>query len=170
MSLIYERAYYEESFGGMGAVGLRIDLATGVDLKSEGMQKSLRDAAEIISKQIKRQLYASSDEAIRHAKLQEEGITALFSAPIYIEKIPNGYCNDSCCEHLPWFVVTTKIGRITIGWRKRVLSIDWSQTPAASAAELFPNKNVTKGEKSIHAWSYEDARKYLKVILEGKPL
>jgi hypothetical protein len=63
-------------------------------------------------------------------------------------------------------VVTTNIGRVKIGWRKRVINIDWSDTVVKKKAEeLFPEENVTKGGYDnhfyIHAWSYEDAKKYL---------
>ena len=87
----------------------------------------------------------------------EAGLT-----PIYIREIDNKYCGLKCCPHRVWLLVTTPIGVIEIGWRKRVLSIDWSASDVAeSAAKLFPNEDVTKGERMIHAWSYDKATEYL---------
>ena len=91
------------------------------------------------------------------------------SETIYVEEIPNGYCNRYCCKHLPWFVVTTKVGRITIGWRKRVINIDWEGSAITKKAnELFPQEDVTKGDKLIHAWGYEKAKEYIGVLLSQK--
>jgi hypothetical protein len=42
-------------------------------------------------------------------------IEALFDCPIFTEEIPNQYCKQPCCSQKPWYVVTTPIGRITIG-------------------------------------------------------
>ena len=59
-------------------------------------------------------------------------------------------------------MITTRIGHIKMGWRKRVISIDWSGTEVqAKAQDLFPTEDVTKLEKSIHAWTEEKAAEYL---------
>ena len=89
--------------------------------------------------------------------------------PIYIEEIPNGYCNRACCRHLPWFIVTTTVGRIKIGWRKRVIEIDWSDTKGTAEAEtLFAAEDVTKGTRYIHAWSVEKAKSYVAAIMSSR--
>jgi len=114
-----------------------------------------------------------------HEKLDPDGpirfenerkqIKSLFDSPIYMEPIPNGYCPHPCCIHKPWFNVTTEIGPIKIGWRKKVISIDWSRTTQKkSADELFPNEDVTKIGQSIDAWGEDAARAYLKIIHEIK--
>ncbi len=96
-------------------------------------------------------------------------VDKVFDSPVYVEEIENGYCKDYCCKHLPWFIVTTKIGRITIGWRKRVTAIDWEDTDnKLEAEELFPDENTTKVGCMIHAWSYEKAKEYITKIVEGK--
>jgi hypothetical protein len=71
-------------------------------------------------------------------------------------------------EPTPWFVITTKIGRFKVGWRKRVIEIDWSQTiePRPDGNILFKDENVTVGETYVHAWTYEKMRAYIKKILE----
>ncbi len=68
--------------------------------------------------------------------------------------IENGYHG----EEADWLLVKTERGLIQIGWRKRVISIDWRDTRIKYLAE----DDVTKDEYSCHAWSYEDAIKYLK--------
>jgi len=82
------------------------------------------------------------------------------------ELLPNGYCNSLCCAHIPWFLVHTKYGDIVIGKRKRVISIEWQENfKPFDMNELFANEDVTKwsenGKCGIHAWSVENACKYL---------
>ena len=93
---------------------------------------------------------------------------------IFVEEIPNGYYgDDSTMQHIKWFVVTTKIGRIKIGWRKRVINIDWSDTVLSklSGEELFANVESTKGGKSerdncyVHAYGVEKATEYVQHLL-----
>ena len=108
----------------------------------------------------------------RRANLQSE-IEAVFLraglGPIFVEEIPNVYDLGWCGIHRPWFMVTTPIGHIKIGWRKSVLNIDWSRSVVrGSGLALFPNEDVTRGaasnmggERYIHAWSYEKAIEYL---------
>ena len=85
----------------------------------------------------------------------------------YMDAISNQYCPCDGCA--PWFVVETEFGPITIGWRKRVISIDWSESiqTDAHAREItaqFEGENVTKGSTSIHAWGWDKAKEYLSRI------
>lgn len=102
-------------------------------------------------------------EANRESEPSErDRLVGLFRDPIFVEAIPNGYCGPSCFPDRPWFIVTTRAGRIKIGWRKRVIAIDWSDsTITATAEELFPCENVTKDGRLIHAWGYDKAREYV---------
>jgi hypothetical protein len=85
---------------------------------------------------------------------------------INLETIPNEYWGDresSWCT--PWFNVDTEIGKIKIGWRKRVISIDWSELPEYyRIKELFKDEDVTLTNKLVHAWGYEKAVEYLSKI------
>lgn len=74
--------------------------------------------------------------------------------------IENGYGGDAA----DWLLVRTEIGLIEIGWRKRVISIDWSDT----GIQYFIEDDVTKNEHSCHAWNYENAIKYLKGLKNYK--
>ena len=101
-------------------------------------------------------------EAWGHAAVERARLLGLFEGPIFAEEIPNGYCGPQCCFHRKWFIVTTRIGHIKIGWRKRVISIDWERTLVTKTAEeLFPKEEVTKRGRLIHAYGYEKAKEYI---------
>lgn len=61
----------------------------------------------------------------------------------------------------PWWLIKTPFGLIEIGWRKRVISIDWSDT---AARVVVTSDEVTKDRTSVHAWSEEKALEYLKAL------
>ena len=58
----------------------------------------------------------------------------------------------------PWWLAKTEFGLIEIGWRKRVIQINWSDTNFKTVVTEDP---VTQDDYIVHAWSYEDAVKYL---------
>lgn len=94
---------------------------------------------------------------------------SVFEAAGYPEavfnEIANGYyAGDPCMP--PWFHVRTHIGVIEIGWRKRVINIDWSRCRFGNKdiAALFKDENVTVGETYVHAWGKEKAVEYLTKI------
>lgn len=58
----------------------------------------------------------------------------------------------------PWFLIRTEYGVIMIGWRKSVISISWE---LADFRGIVTEDDVTKKDDLVHAWSYEDALKYL---------
>jgi len=64
----------------------------------------------------------------------------------------------------PWWLFQTPIGLIEIGWRKRVISIDWSTT---EIRKIVTQDDVTKNETLVHAWSVEKAIEYLKELRKG---
>lgn len=87
----------------------------------------------------------------------EAGLT-----PVLVEPIPNDYWPTSGAYAdvrlaSPWAVVTSEIGRVTIGCRKRVIEINWTDsTVKQDAPTLFPDVQDTKGgrgERYIHAWN-----------------
>ena len=58
----------------------------------------------------------------------------------------------------PWLRVFTKTGVIVIGWRKKAISIDWSDGMfAATGADVVAESWITHDEKWCHAWGYEQA-------------
>ncbi len=71
---------------------------------------------------------------------------------------PNGYCPCEHCE--PWAHMITEIGEIEIGWRKRVIHIDWKKT-GCQFPDLFKGQDVTQWATGIHAWGRDKAIEYL---------
>jgi len=89
---------------------------------------------------------------------------------IEITPIPNEYCHDiyNCTMCADWLNVKTKWGVIKIGWRKRVINIDWSGCKIIPDVNvIFKNEDVTKGEDFIHAWGWEKCTDYLTSLREG---
>src|SRR5271154_4107471 len=54
----------------------------------------------------------------------------------------------------PWYLFKTPLGLIRIGWRKRVISIHWEDTPIRCEVTVDP---VTKEDDMVHAWNPEKA-------------
>lgn len=74
----------------------------------------------------------------------------------------NRYCGCDYCA--PWFNVKTKYGNILIGWRKRVINIDWSgltKREDRRLLHLFNGEDVTKEFAYIHAYGWDKAQDYL---------
>jgi hypothetical protein len=152
---------------GSKEIAIKIMVAGGPSLEASGRicGRVLEDLKEnLLAAQVRE---GKDFLALRSA--ERDSLISLFPREIpaiYVEEIPNGYCSQSCCLHLPWLIVTTPAGHIRIGWRKRVIEIDWSRTTGTkTAAELFPNENVTKSERMIHAWGNYEAKTYLRAIL-----
>ncbi len=61
-------------------------------------------------------------------------------------------------EGSPWWLAQTPFGMVKIGWRKRVIEIDWSATPVRG---IVTTHEVTKEETMVHAWSCYRAVEYL---------
>jgi hypothetical protein len=161
--LKYKEAYKHEAWGNP-SIGVKILVSVDHEL-SDAEKMVLARADDAIHEALMKGHMLQDEESIKYAKETKEKILGLFDGPIFVEEIPNGYCSRACCVNYPWFIVTTKIGHIKIGWRKRVINIDWSNTIVKNRAEiLFENENVTKDMQSIHAWGYEKAKEYLDIL------
>jgi hypothetical protein len=82
------------------------------------------------------------------------------------EKIRNDYWPshsdyDHLREQYPWWIVTTEFGSIRIGYRKRVIHIDWINT---NRRGVVTEDDVTKDDYMVHAWNLGTAVTYLKAI------
>lgn len=136
-------------------------------LQKRPINKTDEEAIWKAAGEIKEALY-SEDERVdpERIKAKEEWIKkaketfrgALFDL-VFTEMIPNEYWNRPSS---PWLIVTTQFGHFKVGWRKRVIVIDWTKTILeATAEQIFPNEKVTMEGKMIHAWGYDDMLKYL---------
>lgn len=63
----------------------------------------------------------------------------------------------------PWWLVKTPFGMVRVGWRKRVMEIDWSATGYV-LPDVISGDSVTKTDTLIHAWSWAKAVEYLTQI------
>lgn len=90
------------------------------------------------------------------------------SEAIYTKQIENKYSDLGSFKFRKWLKVTTRKGIIVIGWRKRVINIDWSRSDIKNTAyDLFPDEDVTKDDYYIHAWGINKAKEYIDVLLNN---
>ena len=163
-----ESLYKEQSCGLYGAFDIEITVAASKlpDLTQRPIRDATYDAVKLIRSAVMAAVVQDNPNAMEQKRVERLELLALFNAPIFVEEIPNGYCPDWCCRHLPWFIVTTQIGRFKIGWRKRVILIDWSETIGTKTSdELFKAEDVTKDTHMIHAWNLENAKRYVESIV-----
>lgn len=66
---------------------------------------------------------------------------------------------DDMRANYPWWVLQVEGGQITIGWRKRVIAIDWSFTNRRGE---ITKDDVTKSHCMVHAWTNAKAVEYLR--------
>lgn len=87
-------------------------------------------------------------------------------AVILMEEIPNEYWPRASSKvGSPWFLVSTTAGHFKVGWRKRVIVLDWSRTAIVDDSDkIFVGKDVTKFDKLIHCWGYPKLTEYLKIL------
>jgi hypothetical protein len=136
----------------------------------------LRKAADEILSALHVETLRLNPEACAEAAKEKAAILDCFRDRNYVEPIPNGYCNQWCCHFKPWYIVTTRLGRIKIGWRKSVLHLEWTDSVIGKTADrLFPNEEVypgcavTKYDKVIHCHGYEKAKQYIDVLMQQEP-
>lgn len=161
--------YKRMEFGEGGTFELEITVGADKlpDLESDSIRDAAYKAADLVREAVLTDMMKADPRAQQRAASQREELLSLFPEPIFVEEIPNGYCSQWCCKHLPWFSVTTRVGRFQIGWRKRVIHLEWTETRGTKTAkELFPDEDVTKEGRTIHAWGYEPAARYIARILE----
>ncbi len=164
-NLKYKEAAFTESHGIYGSLGIKIMIAVDREL-NESDSSMLYQKCEEIEEALNLERDKNDPELKAEIEEERRDIIALFSKPIFVEEVPNGY--DETMIN-PWFIVTTTKGRIEIGWRKRVINIDWSNSIIAQDADdLFSKEDVTKGDKYIHAHGYEKAKEYIDILLASK--
>jgi hypothetical protein len=84
--------------------------------------------------------------------------------------IPNEY--HSGLYFNPWFIIESKWGPIRIGWRKRVINIDWSDSSIKTdGTVLFKevcDKGITCWETGIHAYGKDKAVEHLRDLARAQ--
>lgn len=85
--------------------------------------------------------------------------------PIYMKAVPNEYYRDKFdSKRWPWFLVTTVDGTFKVGWRKRVINLDWSDTELKGNVDgnkLFAGDDTTRDELMVHCCSIDRLTEYL---------
>lgn len=93
---------------------------------------------------------------------QAEGLAALAGIEFrQLYETPNLYWQGRNEITGPWWLIVTERGIIRIGWRKRVIEIDWSDI--GRRVEVTKD-DVTKEPTLVHAWSYPKALEYLTTL------
>lgn len=167
-----KQVYMVESYGTNGnKFKLKLLLDIGRDY-TDADKQNIEKCCEDLQTAIRRESVRLDPKIKERAKEERMSIQDAFDGEaLFMEAIPNEYWPDSYgyATTLPWFMVTTKLGRIKMGWRKHVLSIDWKDSMIEKEAkDLFPDEDVTKYDKCIHAWGYKKAKEYIKVLLSAK--
>jgi len=151
---------------GKYAIQIAADLP-GLELSSEEqtvISKAFRTVRNTLLGNIQRRM---PKEQERRAQERAE-LLGCFSDPIYVKEIPNQYCHDWCCKHRPWFEVTTRRGKLVLGWRKRVIEIRWDESDiTVDGRELFASEDVTKDKTLVHAWGIDKAKLYIDSLLSA---
>lgn len=94
-----------------------------------------------------------------------EAIMLLAGIHVYgITRIENMYWPshanyDDMRNDYPWWTVKVREGDITIGWRKKVISINWENTTRRG---VVTKDDVTKDTGMVHAWGVAKAVEYLR--------
>lgn len=93
---------------------------------------------------------------------QVEGLAALAGITFRnIYETSNLYWHGNNDKKGPWWLIVTSVGVIRIGWRKRVIEINWSDI--GRRVEVTKD-DVTKEATLVHAWSYTKALEYLTTL------
>lgn len=166
MKLEYKSvAKAEVNYGNNQSIGVEVLVAAGRKL-SDGEQLVIYHKVEEIYKMIRKNTVLVSDEYINEEIEEKDKLLACFQPyTIFAERIPNEYNTE--LGH-PWYIITTHKGRIKIGWRKRVIYIDWSDASLLKDIDgdiIFKNEGTTYDHTYIHAWSYEKAKEYITKLL-----
>ena len=99
--------------------------------------------------------------------MSEEEVRALFllaGIKTYrFEYVENRYWPESETYDIdrvqsPWWNVATVFGMVEIGWRKRVININWLRCEVRA---LVTEDETTKSHNHVHAWNYAKAVEYL---------
>ncbi|MCK9417480.1 hypothetical protein M0Q97_12640 [Candidatus Dojkabacteria bacterium] len=161
---------WTHSVGNYGEIEIDIHIGMSKHELSEDDKKPIHDFCRKINSCLIDKIYENDENLKIRGEKEKQELIDLFKnhSLIFVKEILNQYDGSvypGYSKHFPWLEITTTIGTFTIGWRKRVIQIDWSNTIINFEAEhIFPDEDVTKGEKYIHAWGIEKAQQYIDKI------
>ncbi len=160
-----KKVYASLHRGSFGFIDTEVNMELSRELDDKDRELIL-DAMENLRDALVRRSYEQASQLQDMLRREEQNLLSLFSShTIYVEYVENEYTKGHPA-HSRWLVVTTKLGRIKIGWRKRVIHIDWSNSDIeASPNDIFRDEEVTKWENGIHAWGYEKAQEYIDTLM-----
>lgn len=163
---MFNEAEYKliSSYETKGDVNLGIRISIAGNALTEEEEMTVRYAGYDLQDKLTRLRLNRNPSNIALGEQMYGRLTECFPSPIYVKKVDNPYWpgdpNNMSLE------VTTPKGIIVVGWRKSVIEIDWTKSDIyQDADELFPQEDVTKDTRMIHAWGYEKATEYIGVLL-----
>lgn len=168
--LVYKDFTWGESWGGLdgGGYGINIEIAyTQRELDNED-RWAIRSHVEAIENIIRGRTYREDPKVIAACAEQKTKLLAAFEGHlIYAKAVPNEYFSpDEIYGQMhPWFLVTTTRGIIKLGWRKRVINLEWDQSDIPKDAVSLFTEDVTKGPGYIHCYGYESLKQHVQALL-----
>lgn len=168
----------EASFGGKGCADLRhlqIELLIQGAVINENYVASedaafelsdLLDKAKVI---IHKDIAQQSPTVRENIKQQRAALLACIPVYYHFEETANRYWGTGSVLTYtsPWYRVLCPIGYITIGWRKRVIEVNLSESifDAADTMAIMKQKiSNTIGQNFFHANDYQEARGCLEYL------
>lgn len=166
MSSYKQVAKIESHFGDIGTVGVTINVSIERELSEKEASNIMWQHCDKIIQYLRMETLKNDPKTIKEVQGAKENLLLCFPERdrIYVQEIPNRYSSGYAN---PWYKVTTSKGVIIIGWRKRVINIDWSESEIEHDGNiLFASEDVTKDKHMIHAWGYEKAHQYLHKLFQ----
>lgn len=152
--------------GPLGTISMTVVFECEESQNLDVAARAARAPSEALLSSICSSLLSVDADAIERRRLMRQEIVGLFGeSAVYVEEIPNRYGSSWYYSMSPWFRITTRIGNFIVGWRKRVIHIEWTDTLVNDlSVTVFQDVDVTKFDRCIHAWSYLDAKNYINRI------
>lgn len=156
-----------ETRGEYGPVKLCISGELPSSLSDEDISDIFYGVLPKVNVKIQDKLMSKDSMLLKMFEDEIEDMKNIFNGKaINTEQIENQYSNLGCLKFRKWLKATTRKGIIVVGYRARVINIDWSRSDIKKTAyDLFPNEDATKGDYYIRARSIDKAKEYIDILL-----
>lgn len=130
-------------------------------------KETTMSSAEVNEHQRERDMHSRRERMREESQAEVESVLTLAGLkPERMWELANGYwplapTYDDVRK--PWWLAQTSLGLIRIGWRKRVMSLEWDATPHRG---VVTDDEVTKSETMVHAYAPAKAVEYLTRLRE----